>query len=186
MKKFGLLIILLFGFYSEANASDNKFLSVHYEYHHSSYHNYTDNKYRVSLWGANYGHNILSQSTYYGFFSTGTKFFVYFGNENLNEMFGIFFNLRYGYEFMRDYVVSFGLETSLSIGLTLSTGYIDNNKGVIAGRLGIFGRWKATENFSILVQTGLSQAGHPETKIKDMVKNKRFGPYAAVELRSYL
>ena len=177
MKNFGILIILLFGFYSEANASDNKFLSVHYEYHHSSYH-YKDSKYRVGLWGVNYGHNILSESTYYGFFSTGMKFYIQ--SLSNKRALGAFLNLRYGYEFMRDYVVSFGLEASLS------TGFIENNKGVIASKLGVFGRWKATESFSILVQTGLSQANHPETKIQDIVKNKRFGPYAAVELRSYL
>ena len=171
MKKLCCLMMLLFGFYSEAGSNDNKFLSLNYDYHHSL------NRDKLGLWGANYGHSIVSQSIYYGFFSTGVKFYVQ-KKQNLET--GSFLNLRYGYEFIRDRVVSFGLDTSMSMG------FMKNNQGMIVCTLGVFTRWKAAENVSVLVQTGLSHINPPDTKIKDIVDNKLFGPYVQVELRSYL
>ena len=166
-------MILLFGFYSKAGLNDNKFFSYHYEY------NYTLSGDRLGLWGVNYGHSIVSQSSYYGFFSTGMKFYIeYFLTRGLEL--GYFLDLRYGYEFMREGVFPFGLDISLGVG------FVDNNKPIIENKLGVFGRWKTTERFSILVRTGFGQHNAPDTELKDIANNKLFGPYAQVELRSYL
>ena len=185
MKKIGLLMILLFGFYSEANASDNKFLSLHYEYY-QRFEDNIDGRNVLGLWGVSYGHSIISQSKYYGFFSTGMKFYVKKfqdiggGQESSYLSLGSFFDLQYGYEFMRNHTFSFGINTSLSMGV------VANDKGTIGGKLGIFGRWKATESFSILIQTGLGQYNSPTAALKEIVNDTLFGPYAQVELRSYL
>ena len=172
MKKFGFLIILLFGLYSEAVVNDHKFFSYHYERH------YGLNGDELGLWGANYGHSIVSQSgCYYGFFSTGMKFYI----QKLRSLdLGYFLDLRYGYEFMRKGIFPFGLDISTG------AGFVENNKPIIENKLGVFGRWKITENASILVRTGLSQYNSPDTKLKDIVNNKFFGPYVQIEGRSYL
>ena len=173
MKKIGFLMILLFGFYSEAGANDHQFVSNHYEY------NYNLSGDRLALWGANYGHSIISQSVYYGFFSTGMKFYIQKLPAKQDLELSYFLDLRYGYEFMRKSVFPFGLEISWGVG------FVENNKPIIQNKLGIFGRWKIIENFSILVRTGLGQHNSPDTQLKDVANNKLFGPYIQVEARSY-
>ena len=119
---------------------------------------------QYSRFHLSYGTSITSQHNYFGFFEMGMKAPT------------ALLTLKYGYEFMRNYMISFGFDTLASIGVPANA--LSRDPLGFTNDVGIFINVNATAPFSIFVRGGVQQ----ETFFFDMMVT----PYVDLGFRYYL
>ena len=120
-------------------------------------------------YGVEAGKNLYSGQDYAGFLSLGLGVL---GTPSMKPLtVGLpfvdmvpYLTLLYGWEFMRNNVLSWGLDVSYGVGWLNSLWYSVNSGGV-------FGKWNL-DDFSVLLRAGA--CGHN----KEIGFNTNFGPYA--------
>lgn len=125
-------------------------------------------------YGIEAGKNFYNGQNYLGFLSLGLSAL---GTPSMKPLaVGLpfvqmvpYLMLTYGYEFMRNNVVSFGLDVSYGVGWMSDQFYSVNN-------IGPFGKWNL-DRFSVLLRAGL--CGHK----KGISFNTNFGPYGHLGLQ---
>ncbi len=193
MKKLIFVILLGFHFGTWAdmhlshNSNDKGFFNIHFGMEIDAQ-NLSVTGFPLSL---GYGRNIPSQDGYLGFFEVGLGFP------------DTFFVFKYGYEFMRDSLFSFGLDVSVLLGALWNEERDDSGRSsrslneerddserslrslnldlAFGNSLGFFVKARITDSVSVLVRAG---AKH-ETAFKNL-EGINVNSYVDVGFRYYL
>ena len=135
-----------------------------------------------------YGQNILSNNSYFGFFEISLRSnallssLLFFGDKSIHWSFReISFELKYGWEFMRNNIFSFGIDTAHGFGLIFK----ETTDLAFSNSLGVFGRLKLSNSTSLSLRTGMQHL-NAFNEVQSIVTSKNFGPYVHLGLMYYL
>ena len=141
-----------------------------------------------------YGQNIILNNNYFGFFSIALNFNFFLNS--LESVFGsdksflwsfkdIFFELKYGWEFMKDRIVSFGVDTAHGLGtISLSSGGCAITyypAFAFSNAIGVFARVNSGL-LSLTLHTGIQHHNAFE-EFMYIITDKNFGPYVHLGLK---
>ena len=133
MKKILIVSLLLCGFYTQADMyTKSNFINAHLGYIYSTPHE-AGGSIRFPTVGVGYGRHMTYNDSYIGFFE-------------VNYLLPTF-EVKYGYEFMRQNTFSFGLDISL---LILPLGASKGLWGLVGA--GVFGKKSLTQFIDIILQ----------------------------------
>ena len=191
------ILLLAYGFYASADTSQedtsnsvNRFLSFNVNADFEL--NESLGYFRESI---GYGQNILSNNSYFGFFEISLRANALLNSLGIGDKYlrwdfkDISLEFKYGWEFMRNNIFSFGIDTAHGFGLMIlqsgGCAPVSYAAAAFSNALGVFGRIKLSNSTSLSLRIGMQHLNAFD-RIRSIITSKNFGPYVHLGLMYYL